>query len=160
MNIEDYNVNVFKKFDKEWALVTAGDINNFNTMTISWGSLGTLWNKPVVTIYIRESRYTHEFLDKNNYFTVSFYSDEYKKDLVILGSKSGRDTDKIKLTNLTPKNLNNTITFNEASTTIVCKKLYVSNMDASAIPNDIKDNLYKDNDTHTMFIGEVIDILE
>lgn len=160
MNIDKYNVNVFEKFNKEWALVTAGDISNFNTMTISWGGFGTLWNKSVVTVYIRKSRYTHQFLNNNEFFTLSFYSDNYKKDLGILGSKSGRDTNKVSLTNLTPKQIDNTTTFNEASTTIVCKKLFSYDMDIKRIPSDIKDNFYKDNDIHTIFIGEVVSISE
>lgn len=160
MNIDKYNVNVFEKFNKEWALVTAGDISNFNTMTISWGGFGTLWNKSVVTVYVRKSRYTHQFLNNNEYFTLSFYSDNYKRDLGILGSKSGRDTNKVSLTNLTPKQIDNTTTFNEASTTIVCKKLFSCDMDIKRIPSDIKDNFYKDNDIHTIFIGEVVSISE
>ena len=71
-------------------------------MTISWGGLGTIWNKPVATVYVRNTRYTHEFMDNNEYFTVSFYPEECKSVLGVLGSKSGRDMDKMKETGLTP----------------------------------------------------------
>lgn len=70
--------DIFSQFDQVWALVTAGTPDNFNTMTISWGGLGTIWGKPVATVYIRTSRYTHEFVDANDYFTISFYPEEYK----------------------------------------------------------------------------------
>ena len=159
MKIDDYNVDIFKKFNKDWALLTAGDKNKYNTMTISWGTLGILWNKEVVTVFVRKSRYTHEFIENNEYFTVSFYSDEYKKDLGILGSVSGRDKDKVSLTKLTPEFLDNTTTFREASETLVCKKIYMQDMDITSIPVDIKDKLYSDNDIHTIIIGEVVDIL-
>lgn len=159
MKIDDYNVDIFKKFNKDWALLTVGDKNKYNTMTISWGTLGTLWHKEVVTVFVRNSRYTHEFIENNEYFTVSFYSDEYKKDLGILGSVSGRDKDKVSLTKLTPEFLDNTTTFEEASETLVCKKIYMQDMDISAIPVDIKDKLYSDSDIHTTVIGEVVDIL-
>ena len=159
MKIDDYNVDIFKKFNKDWALLTVGDKNKYNTMTISWGTLGTLWNKEVVTVFVRKSRYTHEFIENNEYFTVSFYSDEYKKDLGILGSVSGRDKDKVNLTKLTPEFLDNTTTFREASETLVCKKIYLQDMDITSIPVDIKDKLYSDNDIHTIIIGEVVDIL-
>lgn len=159
MKIDDYNVDIFKKFNKDWALLTAGDKNKYNTMTISWGTLGILWNKEVVTVFVRKSRYTHEFIENNEYFTVSFYSDEYKKDLGILGSVSGRDKDKVSLTKLTPEFLDNTTTFREASETLVCKKIYLQDMDITSIPVDIKDKLYSDNDIHTIIIGEVVDIL-
>lgn len=158
MKIDDYNVNIFKKFNKDWALLTVGDKNKYNTMTISWGTLGTLWHKEVVIVFVRKSRYTHELIDNNEYFTVSFYSDEYRKDLGLLGSVSGRDKDKVSLTKLTPKFLDNTTTFKEAKETLVCKKLYSQDMDINSIPGDIKDKLYSDSDIHTIYIGEVVNI--
>ena len=90
-----FTTDIFSQFDKKWALLTAGDKENFNTMTVSWGGLGTIWGKPVATVYVRTSRYTHDYMDNNEYFTVSFYPEEYKKVLGVLGSKSGRDMDKI-----------------------------------------------------------------
>ena len=101
MKIDDYNVNIFKKFNNDWALLTVGDKNKYNTMAISWGTLGTLWHKEVVIVFVRKSRYTHEFIENNDYFTVSFYSDIYYKDFGILGSVSGRDKDEVSLTKLT-----------------------------------------------------------
>ena len=71
-------INPFEKFNNEWALVTAGTKDNFNSMTISWGSFGTLWFKKVITIYIRPDRYTFKFLEENDTFTISFYDEEYK----------------------------------------------------------------------------------
>ena len=159
MKIDDYKINL-SKFNQEWALLTAGDKNKYNTMTISWGGFGTLWHKPVITVYVRKSRYTHKFLDNNEYFTVSFYDSEYKKDLGLLGSVSGRDKDKVSLTSLNPLFLNNTVTFKEANTTIVCRKIYNQDMDINSIPIDIKNKLYSDNDIHTIFVGEVIEILK
>ena len=70
--MNDFMKKAFRVYDKEWALVTAGTMGNFNTMTISWGGLGTLWNKPVATVYVKPIRHTHSFLDSNEYFTVSF----------------------------------------------------------------------------------------
>ena len=159
MKIDDYNVNIFKKFNNDWALLTVGDKNKYNTMAISWGTLGTLWHKEVVIVFVRKSRYTHEFIENNEYFTVSFYSDKYKKDLGILGSVSGRDKDKVSLTKLTPEFLDNTTTFKEASETLVCKKIYMQDMDINSIPSDIKETLYSDFDIHTIVVGEVVDIL-
>ena len=80
----EFNTNIFDQYDKKWALLTAGDKDKFNTMTISWGGLGTLWNKPVATVYVRTSRYTNEFMKDNDYFTVSFYPEECKKVLGVL----------------------------------------------------------------------------
>ena len=82
-----FDTDIFAQFDKKWALLTAGDKEKFNTMTISWGGLGTLWGKPVATVYVRKSRYTHEFMDREDYFTVSFYPESCRRTLGVLGSK-------------------------------------------------------------------------
>ena len=82
--------NIFNEFANGFVLVTAGDKNKFNSMTIAWGSMGTLWSKPICNVYIKGNRYTHELIEKNEYFTVSFFTSDYKKDLNILGTKNGR----------------------------------------------------------------------
>ena len=94
--------NAIKLIGKDWALITAGDESGYNTMTASWGGLGQLWNKDVCFIFIRPQRYTYEFIEKNELFTMSFYPEEYRKALSFCGTKSGRDYDKAKETGLTP----------------------------------------------------------
>ena len=121
--MEAFQVDAFHIFDKQWALVTAGTLEDYNTMTISWGGLGTLWSRPVATVYVKPVRYTYHFLEKNDYFTVSFFPEEYKKDLGILGSKSGRNGDKVALTSLTPIAAEHGVTFTQASATLICKKI-------------------------------------
>ena len=155
----EFTTDIFSQYDKKWALITAGEKENFNTMTISWGGMGTIWNKPVVTAYIRTNRYTHEFIDANEYFTVSFYPDEYKKTLGILGSKSGKDMDKMHESGLTPKFVTNGVTFEEAEVTLVCKKLFKQHMQEENIPDDILAMWYEGDAPHDMYIGEVIDII-
>lgn len=154
-----FDKSIFDSFDKDWALVTAGTAGDFNTMTVSWGGLGTLWNLPVATVYIRKTRYTHDFLEKNGLFTVSFFSEAYRKDLDILGSKSGRDCDKLALTSLTPKALDGAVTFEQAERTILCRKIYCQNMDPKAIPAEIYAKYYGKESLHTIYIGEVLQIL-
>lgn len=87
--------DVFRKFDEQWALVTAGTPEHYNTMTISWGGLGTLWRRPVATVYVKKNRYTFEFMEQSDYFTVSFYPEAQRRALSLLGSTSGRDGDKV-----------------------------------------------------------------
>lgn len=160
MNFKDFNLAPLYTLDKEWALFTVGDKHKFNTMTVSWGGLGTLWHKPVVTVYIRPNRYTYELLQDNDIFTLSFYDEKYKKDLGVLGTKSGRDEDKIALTNLTPDYLKNGTSFKEAKITIICKKIYYQDLDINNIPKTEIDKFYKAEPVHRMFIGEVIDIID
>lgn len=147
-------------FNDDWALVTAGTKDSFNTMTISWGGMGTLWSKPVVTVYIRPNRYTYEFIENNDYFIISFFDNKYKKDLGILGSKSGRDGDKLALTSLTPEVIDHGITYKQATKTIVCKKLYYQDLKAERIPEEIIESCYAKEPVHRMYIGEVVEIIE
>ena len=160
MDLKNFNLAPLYKIDKEWALLTCGKKEKFNMMTISWGGLGTLWHKPIATIYVRPNRYTNEFIENNDYFTLSFYDEEYKKDLGFLGSKSGRDIDKISYTNLTPEIIDNGITFKEANLTIVCKKIYFQDLDIKNIPQTEIDRFYNNEPVHRMYIGEVIDIID
>ena len=157
--MELFQADAFHIFDKQWALVTAGTLNHYNTMTISWGGLGTLWSRPVATVYVKPIRYTYQFLEKNESFTVSFFPEAYKKDLGILGSKSGRDGDKISLTSLTPQPVEHGVTFSQASATLICKKIYWQDLDLEQIPQDAVDTYYKTEAPHRMYIGEGIDIL-
>ena len=154
-----FDKSIFESFDKDWALVTAGTIDNFNTMTVSWGGLGTLWSLPVATVYVRQSRYTHEFLDKYDFFTVSFFPDSCRRDLEILGSKSGRDCDKLAMTSLTPVALENAVTFQQAEQTILCKKIYRQDMDPAAIPQDVIGKYYDGDAIHTIYVGEVLSVI-
>ncbi len=154
-----FTTKIFEQFDKKWALLTAGTKDKFNTMTISWGGLGTLWGKPVATVYVRQSRYTHDFMDDNDYFTISFYPEVYKKTLGILGSKSGREIDKMHESGLVAKELENAMTFEEAEVTLVCKKLFKQTLDVNNMLEDIGKQFYEGQSDHDMYIGEVVDII-
>lgn len=155
-----FTTDIFEQFDKKWALLTAGTKDDYNTMTISWGGLGTIWNKPVATVYVRESRYTHDYMDKNDCFTISFYPEQYKQLLGVLGSKSGRDINKMNISELSPKAADDSITFEEAEITLVCKKLFKQKLLPENMPKEVVSSLYADNDLHDMYIGEVVDIIE
>lgn len=148
------------QFDEQWALLTAGPKDHFNTMTISWGGMGTLWSKPVITVYVKPCRYTYEFMENNDYFVVSFFGGQYKKDLGILGSRSGRDGDKLSLTSLTPVEIEHGMTYKEATQTIVCRKIYEQDLDKQKIPQEAIDRYYSDEPVHKMYVGEVINIIE
>ncbi|MBR4777699.1 MAG: flavin reductase [Lachnospiraceae bacterium] len=154
-----FETDILSVFDKKWALLTAGNKGSFNTMTVSWGGMGTIWGKPVATVYVRTSRYTHEFMDREDYFTVSFFPEEYKKVLGVLGSKSGRDMDKMNESGLTAKELKQSVTFDEAEVTLVCKKLFMQRLEPANIidPNSAK--FYEGDAPHDMYIGEIVDII-
>ncbi|HEK8843276.1 TPA: flavin reductase [Clostridioides difficile] len=160
VKIEELQFNPFTKIGKEWLLITAGDSEKFNTMTASWGGVGVYWGKNVVTTYIRPQRYTKEFVDSNDTFTVAFFDETYREALNICGTISGRDINKIEKAGLTPYFVDDTVAFEEANMIIVCKKLYHSNMppeNFDAKENDKK--WYPEKDYHTMYISEIIKVL-
>ena len=95
INPNEIKDNFIELIGKEWMLVSAGDKEKFNMMTASWGGVGVLWNRPVVFAFIRSERYTREFIDAKNEFTITFLGPEHRKAHSICGSKSGREIDKV-----------------------------------------------------------------
>lgn len=159
INIDEIKFNVFNKLNNEWALVTANNNNKVNTMTISWGGFGVIWNKNVATIYIRNSRYTKKIIDSSNYFTISFYDDKYRDKLKYLGTTSGEYIDKIKNVNFNTVIDNKVSYFKEANMVIICKKIYKGTLESCNFLDGSINNNYKDGDYHTMYIGEIEKIL-
>ena len=106
--------NPFKLIGKDWMLITSGTTASFNTMTASWGGLGVLWEKKVAFCFIRPTRHTYEFVERSQYFTLSFFTERHRKALSFCGSHSGRDTDKIKGAGLTPAHGGGFVYFEEA----------------------------------------------
>ena len=157
----DITDNAFSLIGKDWALVTAGDSESFNTMTVSWGSVGIMWNKPVAFTFIRPQRYTFGFLEKNGMFTMSFFGEEYRKALQICGTKSGRDTDKVKETGLTPAFTEDGVPyFEEARLVLVCKKLYAQDLNESSIIEEAVKSNYNGDDYHRMYVSEIVSVLK
>lgn len=153
--------NVVDLLNNQWALVTAGDENGYNTMTVSWGAIGELWGKDMATIYIRPQRYTEEFLDKNDYFTISFYPAEMKNQIHgVCGSKSGRDIDKAQQAGITPCFDDKAPFFNEAKLVLVCKKTAKAKFDADSFIDDtIMERWYPQNDLHNIYYGAIEKVL-
>lgn len=158
--IEEVSWNPFTKIGKEWLLITAGDKENHNTMTASWGGVGIMWGKNVATVYIRPQRYTKEFVDANERMTLSFFNEDYRKALSICGSKSGRDCDKEAEAGLTPYEIDGTTAFEEADMILVCKKQYHQDMLSECFDEKENDEKwYAAKDYHTMYIVEIEKIL-
>lgn len=149
--------NVFKLIGNDWMLITAGNIKKYNTMTASWGGLGVLWNKNVCFCFVRPTRFTYEFMEKSDYFTLSFFEENYRKVLNFCGSHSGRDIDKVAATGITPKeDSSGAVYFDEARLVMICKKIYYSDINpANFIEPGIQKN-YSNNDYHRVYTGEII----
>lgn len=158
MSKQKLELDIFSRYEDKWALVCAGDETGWNAMAISWGGLGTLWERPAATVYVKPIRYTWQFLQKNDKFTVIFLPESMKKAVGIMGTHSGRDGDKAALAGLTPVFLDGCVTFAEAETTLVCRKMYTQDMKRDTMPADVIADYYTEEEPHTIFIGEVIEI--
>jgi flavin reductase (DIM6/NTAB) family NADH-FMN oxidoreductase RutF len=157
---KEFENEAIKLIGDDWMLVTAGDSANFNMMTANWGGLGWLWNKPVAFIFVRPQRYTFEFTEKEDHFTLSFFYEEQRDILKLMGTKSGRDINKMNTPGLSPfKTPHNSVAFKEAKIIIECRKLYATNL----VENDftdkaLRDRIYPTKDFHRMYVGEIVNI--
>lgn len=146
----------FEMIGKDWMLITAENAGKVNTMTASWGGMGVLWNKNVVFVFIRPSRYTKEFVDNSEKFSLLFFKEEYKDKLTYLGRVSGRDENKIEKAELTVSYADDTPYFEEADMVLVCKKLYAQNMDENCfVSKDFYDKMFPAGDLHTVYVAEI-----
>ena len=144
-----------------WFLLTAGDFaeGRYNTMTVSWLFVGVMWAKPVAQVVARPQRYTREFLDAYPTFTLSLFPEQYRPALQLLGTKSGRDGDKIAESGLTPVASTAVAapSFAEAELVIEMKKLFAQKLDpASFVDTGLIPSLYPGRDFHTLYIGEML----
>lgn len=153
--------NPFQLIGKDWMLVTAGNNEHNNTMTASWGGFGVMYGKNVVYVFIRPQRYTKEFLDREETFSLSFFDKEYRKTLNYLGTVSGRTEDKIAKSGLTLHFIDDTPYFIEANLVITCKKLYKQTMNTEGLCDDkLKTTWYSNGDNHILYIAEIKNIMQ
>jgi flavin reductase (DIM6/NTAB) family NADH-FMN oxidoreductase RutF len=152
------SVEIVGLWDKQWFLLTSGTPDDFNMMTVSWGSIGCIWNKPFAQIVVRPQRYTFGFLEKNDTFTLCSFPEKYRPALQLLGSKSGKHGDKLSMTDLTIKksNIIPAPGYNEASLILECQKIYTQDLDPKGFLDEgIQDN-YPINDYHRVYYGEIL----
>lgn len=159
------SVNPVDIFSDGWPeLVTGKDGDKINAMTISWGSIGSLWGHgcgmPVVTIYVRPHRFSKALLDENECFTVCFMGKEHKKEAAYLGSHSGKDEDKIKATGLSITTTADYSYINESEMVLVCRKLYRQTMQEDCfIDKSVVSDCYPKKDFHDLYIAQIEKIL-
>ena len=155
---EEISGNLIDRIGRQWYLLTAGTAEHWNTMTCSWGMAGVLWNQPSVTCYVRKSRHTFGFMESQDCFTVSFFPEQYRKALAYCGSHSGRDFDKAAGAGLTPEEIGGGMSFAEAELVLVCRKRFATDLDVSAMPEDVRKSYYSGDSAHKMYIGEIIGV--
>ena len=152
--------NTLDKIANKWALLTAGTLEQANTMTVSWASAGVLWHRPMFHIFVRPERYTYEFIEQSDFFTLSFFTEEYRDALAFCGRESGRDVDKFAHCGLTlTQGEHGGLLIDQASENFVCKKRYrtpitLEQMDASFDPSPYYNE--KKGGLHVMYLGEIL----
>jgi flavin reductase (DIM6/NTAB) family NADH-FMN oxidoreductase RutF len=150
-------------WEKQWLLLTCGDFEkkDYNAMTVAWGSLGNIWNMPFAQVVVRHSRYTYQFMEKYNSFTLCTFPEKYRQVLNLLGTKSGRDGDKIAESGLTPI-ASKTIAapgFAEAELIIECKKIYWDDMQPAHFLDEEILRHYQKRDYHRIYFGKILSIV-
>lgn len=155
---KELEVNPIELIGDQWMLVTAGTMEKFNTMTASWGAMGELWNKSVAFVFVRPQRHTHLFTEREEMLTLSFFEPAYRPALTLCGNTSGRDTDKVAKTGLTPYETGKgSVAFKEAKLVLECRKLYSDTLRKENFADGkIPAKLYPGDDFHTMYVAEIV----
>lgn len=162
ISVQELRLKSFSIFDDQWFLLSCGDVeeHHFNSMTVSWGSIGIMWNKPFLQVVVRPTRFTLEFMEKYPDFTVCAFPEEYRSALDLLGSESGRDGDKIARSGLTPlagTQVSSPV-FKEANLIFECRKIYSDRFHPAQFIEPAIEKFYRNNDHHTIYFGEVLAI--
>ncbi|MBP1743194.1 MAG: hypothetical protein H6Q58_172 [Firmicutes bacterium] len=160
ISVQEINENPFKMIGTDWMLVAAEKEGKVNAMTASWGGLGVIWNKNVAYVFLRPQRYTREFVDSSEKFSLSFYDESYKEKLKYLGSVSGRQEDKMAKSGLTLLEGADAPCFVEASVVLVCRKMYAQKFEPECfVDKSVESVNYPNKDYHIMYIAEIEKVL-
>lgn len=163
--VSELQINPMTLIAKQWMLITAGDeANGYNTMTASWGHLGSIWGHsgglPTSVIFVRPQRYTKQFVDREPLYTLCFFPEDNKQALRYLGTHSGRDGDKVAAAGLTPIFSEGYTYFKEASLVMVCRKLYRAPViEEGFLDKALMEDCYPNKDFHDLYVGEIIKVL-
>ena len=158
IKMEELFLKVFDLWDNQWLILTAGTSADHNMMTISWGSIGCMWNRPIVQVVVRPQRHTFGFMEKYDTFTVSAFPEEYRADMQLLGTTSGRDGDKLAQTGLTliPSTHIPAPAYAQASLILECRKIYRQKMDPAGFMDAEIQTHYPHDDFHCIYFGGII----
>ena len=159
---EDFDENIFNLVGKDWTVITAGD--QPNSMVASWGGVGIMFNKPVTWNFLRANRYTLEKIRETGTYTMCYFPDQYKGDIMQFGMKSGRNTDKMAQTKLTPMvTPDGYPAYAEAKIIIECKLIAASTVSKDEFYTEeaktfLQEGFDDAKDWHKLVYGEITKI--
>jgi len=160
VELEKLNENFVNLIHEGWPVLTVQDQGKVNGMTVNWVQLGWLWNKPVVTVYVRPQRHTFKLINQEDTYSLAFFDESHRQNLSYLGSKSGKDEDKLKHCDYTTTRIENTPVIDQARLIFTIKKLYVHDLKAEEfIDSEVKNSAYANQDFHRVFVGEITEVL-
>ena len=147
-------------FGERVYLGTAGNAANYNSLTLGWGTTGILWAKPVAIVYIRENRFSYRYFEENPVYVLSWYPAKYTKAVYkIFGGKSGRDTDKEKISGFTPvETPDGGVTYLQADKVVICRKIMRQPVPKEFVPKEWHSRLNRDGLIHIQYTGEVLSV--
>jgi flavin reductase (DIM6/NTAB) family NADH-FMN oxidoreductase RutF len=161
--LDQLNIRIHHLWDTQWFLLTSGDFHSghFNTMPVSWGSLGVIWNRPFAQVFARPTRYTYQFTENYATFTLCAFPEKYHSALQLLGAKSGRDGDKIAESGLTPvaSIMVAAPSFAEADLVLECRKIYWDDFKPEHFIDPKIDHNYPQKDYHRIYYAEILTII-
>lgn len=155
----DLTFNPFQKIGSEWALLGATAKGESNAMTVSWGEVGVLWNKPIFTVFVRPTRHTYSLLEKSDFATLSFFDEDMRKTLSYFGRTSGRDENKLEASGISYKAEDDFLTFPEARLTLTGRLIYFDDVNPENFRDDEIQSHYN-NDYHRVYVYEIIKVSE
>jgi flavin reductase (DIM6/NTAB) family NADH-FMN oxidoreductase RutF len=159
---DQLRVNAHHLWLRKWLLLTAGDHASgyYNAMTVGWGSLGAMWNLPFAQVVVRPTRHTHGFMERFDSFTLCAFPERRRSALQLLGTRSGRDGDKIQAAELTPIASTKVAApgFAEAELIIECRKIYWQEFDPRHFLKAEIEGNYPQKDYHRVYFGEIVAI--
>ncbi len=157
--VHDWSVRIHHLWEKQWLVLTAGDFasGRYNAMTVAWGGMGCMWNRPFVMVVVRPTRHTYAFMERHESFTLCAFPETYRSAVLLIGTKSGRDLDKIAAAGLTPVAAATVAApaYAEAELVVECKKIYRQDMDPGQFLDPGIDLNYPQKDYHRMYFGAV-----
>ncbi|PKO10269.1 MAG: flavin reductase [Chloroflexi bacterium HGW-Chloroflexi-2] len=158
----DWQIKPHSLWDRQWLVLTSGDFHagKFNSMIVGWGGFGTMWKKPFALILVRPQRYTYEYMENFDSFTLSALPEKYRKALELIGTKSGRDMNKLDFTGLTPIPSSHVSApgLDEAELIIECRKSYYQDLDPKHFLISSITKQYPLRDYHRVYYGEILSI--
>lgn len=162
VDFHHWQVKPHHLLDKQWLVLTSGDFHagKYNSMIVGWGGFGTMWNKPFALIPVRPQRYTFEFMEQFDSFTLSALPEKYRTALDLLGTKSGRDMNKLNSTGLNPipSSMVSAPGLDEADLIIECRKSYWQDLDPTHFLISSIAKQYPRHDYHRIYFGEILSI--